>query len=194
MTVRVIEEGKFREIRGYLWHCLATFRPGIDIPVFEAPREFCGELTGVSFDGFTLIIEEGRRQLDRQDSQLERQRTRAATLVTVALAELALLSNGARASFRSGWPITTAWVVSAGIVLFGLAGAIAVLTGKAVIGRTDTQAIASKPNRRFAAISYAEASTIGECTVAARLTVLRDAVLLLVLGALVYAAVWPWKN
>jgi len=193
--VKVIE-GRFREARGYLWHCFAVIRPGIEIPVFEQPTTFSGDLTGAPEGELKLVIEEGRRQLDRQASDLERHRTRAGTVVTVALVEIALLSNGARTSLRSGWPVTAAWSLSAVLVLFGLAGAVAVLTGRAVLGRSDTQVIASAPGPRLmeAAVSYAQDASLGEPTVAARLTVLRDAVLLLILGALMYAAAWPYKN
>ena len=189
-------EGRFRELRGYFRHCFGVVWPGLEIPVFEHPTTFSGDLTGAQEGELQLVIEEGRRQLDRQASDLERHRTRAGTLVTVALVEIALLSNGARAALRSGWPVTAAWSLSAVLVLLGLAGAVAVLTDKAVLGRSDTQMIASAPSPRLmeAAVSYAQAASLGEPMVAARLTVLRDAVLLLILGALMYAAAWPWKN
>jgi hypothetical protein len=191
--MRVIS-GRFAEVRCYLWHCLAVLRPGTEVPVFHEPSVFTGDLSAAAEDQLKLVVEEGRRQLDRQAADLERMRARATTLVTVGLAEIALLSNGARAAFRSTWPVTAAWTGSALLAVLGIAGAVAVLTARAVLGRTDTRDTALEPSPRLPKLAseYAQATGEGESTVATRLTVLRDAVLLLVLGALLYAAAWPF--
>jgi hypothetical protein len=79
------------------------------------------------------------------------------------------------------------------MVVLGLAGAAAVLTARSDFGRTDTAQTAetAPPLLRELALAYATSTGTGEETVRTRLTVLRDSVLLLVLGALVYAGAWP---
>lgn len=188
--------GRLAEPRVYLWHCAAVFLPGVDVPVFAPPAVFDGDLRAMSNDDLKLIVEEGRRQLDRQQGDLERIRSRGATLVTVGLAEIALLSSGARRAFSAGGWETAAWASAAVLVVLGLAGAAAVLTAKSVFGRTDTAMAAglAPPVLRPLACAYAEQVGYGEETVRTRLTVLRDAVLLLVVGALVYAALWPFTR
>lgn len=192
--MRVIR-GRFAELRVYTIYCLSVFWPGMNVPVFHEPQEFDVDLVRVEDDELRLIIEEGRRQFDRQSLDLERIRTRGATLITVGLIEIAALSGGARGSWDSGWMVSSAWTIATAFVLFGLAGAIAVLTSKAVFGRTDAGLIARTGRNRFRelAMTYALHAEEGESTVAARLTVLRDAVLLLVSGGLVYAAAWPFR-
>ena len=187
--------GRFAEARVYVWHCAAIFRPGSDVPVFAHPVLFDGDLGGMKDDDdLRMIIDEGRRQLDRQMADLDRIRSRGVTLVTVGLAELALLARGARTTFAHGTGATVAWTFAALLVLFGLGGAAALLTAKAEFGRTDTVKAAGEvpPVLRPLALAYAQQAGYGEETVRTRLTVLRDAVLLLVVGALVYAGLWPF--
>jgi hypothetical protein len=188
--------GSFAELRVYLWHCAAVFRPGMDVPGFALPAVFDGDLHRMTDDDLKLIVEEGRRQIDRQLGDLERIRSRGVTLVTVGLGAIALLSSGARRAFAAGTWETAAWSAAGLLVVLGLAGAIAVLTAKAVFGRTDASMAAAlaPPVLRPLAVAYAQQVGYGEETVRTRLTVLRDAVLLLVLGALVYAGLWPFTR
>jgi len=188
-----VVKGHCAEARVYLWHCLAVLRPGVEVPVFSEPAKFDGDLAGLTDDDLCLVVDEARRQLDRQLGDLERMRSRASALVTVGLAEIALLSGGARDMFHHGCGSAAAWALSTLLVVLGLAGAAAVLTVQAVFGRTDTALIAdqSPPLLKPTAVAYAGLTGVGEETVRTRLTVLRDSVLLLVLGALVYACAWP---
>jgi hypothetical protein len=191
-----VVDGWLAESRVYLWHCLAVVRPGVEVPIFGRPAQFTGDLTNHGAEDLKLVIEEGRRQLDRQLSDLERMRSRGATLVTVGLAEVALLASGARKYFDHGWLTTSAWILSILLVVLGLAGAAAVLTARSVFGRTDTRHVAESlpPLLPVLAHSYATSTDIGEETVRTRLTVLRDTVYLLVLGGLLYAFTWPFAH
>lgn len=134
-----------------------------------------------------------RRQVDRQLADLEKVRSRAGALLTLCLAELAALSAGASRVFTHSWLILP-WALSAACVLLSVGGAIALLTAQAQFRRVDTAGIALVPPsraRRVAAQSYAEVVGMGEETIATRITVLRDGVLLAVVAALLYASVWP---
>jgi hypothetical protein len=90
-------DGRFAEARVYLLYVLALLRPGVEAPTFGAPSEFTGDIDRLDDDDLEIVIDEGRRQLDRQLADLERNRSRAATLLTVGLAEIAVLSAGAPA-------------------------------------------------------------------------------------------------
>jgi hypothetical protein len=193
--MRVIS-GRLAELRVYLWHCSAVVRPGVEVPVFGEPSQFTGDLTNCEPEDLKLVIEEGRRQLDRQLGDLERLRSRGATFVTVGLAEIALLAGGASTYFDHGWLTKFAWMLSGVLVVLGLAGAAALLTARSVFARTDTRQIAQSPSPLLPILAhaYATSTDIGEETVRTRITVLRDTVYLQVLGALVYASAWPFTR
>lgn len=193
--MRVVEAGKTQEIRGFFWHCIAIFRPGTTVPVFEQPLCLQGELKGVPVEDVGLIIEEGRRQFDRQAAFLEHLRTNAGVLLTLGLAEAAFLANGADASFGSAWYVWVLWLISATSVALGLLGALGVLTAKAVFGSIDTLDLAEATEPRPAELArrYADGCRIGQATNYARITVIRDAVFLLVAGGILYAAAWPFQ-
>jgi hypothetical protein len=188
--------GKFRESRAYLWYVGALFRPGIEVPVFAEPTRFEGNLKRFDDADLKLLIEEGRRQLDRQIADVERTKSRAGTLLTISAAEIAVLSASANRVFGHGWPVTLAWAASALFALLAAGGAASLLTAQAQYGRTDTQndAAGPLPYLRNLARGYAESTSYGEQTVAARVTLLRDGVLLAVTAAILYAVVWPFTS
>jgi hypothetical protein len=188
-----IVTGRFAEVRLYLRYAASPLRPGIEVPTFREPREFKWKIDSELLpEDLSVIVDEGRRQIDRQLSDLEKVRSRAGALLTLCLAEVAALSAGASRVFTHSYLIPI-WVLSVGSALLSTGGAIALLTAQAQFGRIDTMGIALVPTqvRRVAALSYAKAVGIGEETIATRITVLRDGVLLAILAALLYAAVWP---
>ncbi|MER7282051.1 hypothetical protein ABT369_47240 [Dactylosporangium sp. NPDC000244] len=147
-------------------------------------------------DDLKIVVEEGRRQLDRQLADLERTRTRAGTLLTLSLAEIAVLSAGARRVFDHGVVLTCVWATSALLAVLAAGGAISLLTSQAVFQRIDTSylVLGRRPVLREAALGYAESVGVGEQTIRARITVLRDGVLLAALAAMLYAVVWPFTS
>lgn len=181
-----------REIAVYLAHCGAIFRPGYSPPLFEQPAPFEGSLASSDDDHLVLVIEEGRRQLDRQLGDLERIRSRSAVLVTVGIAEIGILSAGMKQTFEAGPWTFSVWILSSVAVVLGLLGAAAILTASARFGRIETQMVAvlSPPARYKIAEGYADSTGLGECTVATRLTVFRSAVMLLIVAAIIYACAW----
>jgi hypothetical protein len=185
--------GRFAELRVYLTYCAALFRPGVAVPVFEAPAMFTADLTGVSDPDLMLVIEEGRRQLDRQYADLERTRGRVGTALTVGFAALAAVAGLGPTALDGPRPSLILWLLSAVFIILGIAGAGAVLTAQARLGAVYTNLYAKSPSRDVLAQTYAEAAQVGEVTIAARVTVLRDATLLLVLGAWLLALAWFFR-
>lgn len=180
------------EIKVYLAHCAAVFRPGHTPPLFGQPQAFDARLSSWSEVDLTLVIEEGRRQLDRQLSDLERIRTRSAVLVTVGIAEIGLLTTGMKQIFEACSYAFALWVISALLIVLGLLGAAGVLTATANFGRIDTRLVAllPPPVRPMLAEGYADTTGIGEHTVATRLTVFRTAVMLVISAAVIYSVAW----
>ncbi|WP_230393846.1 hypothetical protein, partial [Plantactinospora alkalitolerans] len=139
-----------------------------------------------------LIIGEARRQLDRQRLDLESLRTRSNALLALCLVEIGLLSAGVSKVFKHSWLIFP-WAVSVLAVLLALGGAIALLAARADLGGVNLigLATADPPLHRVAAKTYATSVGTGDVTIAARITVFRDAVFLAIIGAILYAVVWP---
>ncbi|WP_203708619.1 hypothetical protein [Asanoa iriomotensis] len=185
---------RFAEARVYGYYVLAVFRPGVEVPTFGQPTDFTDSLDGLSDDDRKTVIEEGRRQLDRQLADLEKNKSRAATMLTVGLAEVGVLAAGANRAFAHGPWTGIGWIVSALLALLALGGAVSLLTSQAVFGRTDTRAVASGPTplQQQVAFGYADAVGWGEETIRTRITVLRDGVLLAVASAVLYALIWPF--
>ncbi|MDG4790230.1 hypothetical protein O7626_30640 [Micromonospora sp. WMMD1102] len=185
---------RFAEARVYAYYVLAVFRPGIEVPTFGRPEDFTDSLDGLTDDDYKIVLEEGRRQLDRQLADLEKNKSRAATMLTVGLAEIGVLAAGANRAFTHGPWTSVVWVVSAFLALFALGGAVSLLTSQAVFGRVDTPTIATGPTpvQQQVAIGYARSIGWGEETIRTQITVLRDGVLLAVASAMLYALIWPF--
>jgi hypothetical protein len=190
----ITADKRFAEARVYAYYVLAIFRPGIEVPTFGQPRDFTDSLDDLTDDDHKIIIEEGRRQLDRQLADLEKNKSRAATMLTIGLAEVAVLAAGANRAFAYGPWTSIIWIVSALLALLALGGAVSLLTSQAIFGRVDTRAIASSPtpSQRQVAIGYVRSVGWGEETIRTRITILRDGVLLAVASAILYALIWPF--
>lgn len=184
---------RFAEARVYLWYVYAVVRPGIEVPTFGRTSDFTGDLDQHEDDELKIVVDEGRRQLDRQLADLEKNKSRAATMLTVGLVEIGVLAAGANRVFATGFWAIAIWAVSATLALLALGGAISLLTSSAAFDRLDTRQVAeaTRPVLRQVALGYAHAVGAGEETIRTRITVLRDGVLLAVVSALLYAIVWP---
>lgn len=187
--------GRCAEARLYLYYVLAVLRPGVRVPTFGKPEQFTASLAAFTADeDLKILIEEGRRALDRQETDLERIRSRATTLLTIGLAEIAVLSALATRTLQHGPLVTTLWCSSGVTVILGIGGAASVLTSQARVGWVDPRQMASGTPPLALAIAYEYLQSLGEGeeTVRTRLTVLRDAVLLETLTALLLAVAWPF--
>ncbi|WP_329007639.1 hypothetical protein OG271_18160 [Micromonospora rifamycinica] len=189
-----VVKGRLAEARVYGWYVLAVLRPGVEVPTFGQPESFTADIERFTPDDLKIIVEEGRRQLDRQLADLEKTRSRAATLLTIGLAELAVLATSANRVFLLGVPARVVWAISALLVVLTIGGAASLLTSRADFGRLETRQLAGGPMPvlRQAALGYAHTVGTGEETVRTRITVLRDGVLLAVTAALLYAVIWPF--
>lgn len=165
----------------------------MSVPVFVADPTTPGDRVGWSDADNRLLIEEGRRQIDRQIEDLERIRTRSAFLVTTSLGLVAAAVAVVTRAVKAGNP-GAFLVFSFGLlaVVLGLLGAASLLTAQSEIGTIHTALLSDEapPVLDKTAKAYAKFVSIGENTVATRLTVFRDAVTLLGVGGLLEALAW----
>jgi hypothetical protein len=167
----------------FLAHVLGLVAPGHDIPVFRADQVQAQPLDQWGSDDLALLIDEGRRQVDRQQGDLESIRGRAQWLFTLGVAVIAALGGGF-VSARPIFVLAVVWLVGLVTLVYGVAGAAAVLTVKAdfrVIHAAVLSASTPPIDHALASI-YTRMMATGENTVATRLTVFRQAVVFCLVG------------
>jgi hypothetical protein len=163
--------------------------------VFEQPPERDPDIADFTDEQLQVVLDEGRRHLDRQRQDLERVQTRSATAATIGLAEIALLSNGGATVIRAGAFWVIPWLMGVICVFLGVAGAVSLLTTRPTVAAPHVNEIATYAGRHplyCAAYAHVRDVDVGDVTLSARVTILRDVALLLVLGAVLYAAIWPF--
>lgn len=173
----------------YALHVLGLVRPGRRAPTYLPPSEITADLSKWSDDDLDLMIDEGRRQYDAQVDSLEQIRGRAQWLFSTALA---LATADAALALKvfphpTCWQLWT-WVLSVVCTSWSGLGAAAVITVTARLAGIATAPLAryAAPIKPQLATDYAEMLDVGEQTINTRLTLYRQAVVWLVLGA--YAA------
>jgi hypothetical protein len=167
-------------------------RPGAKIPVFNAhPIEPHDVVKWPEADQH-LIIEEGRRQVDRQFADLERIRARSQTLLTLGLALAAGVVASFEATALAGLMPFILWMIAALSLFCSLLGAAAVMTVRADLGIIDTARLTlpKPPIIGDLSAAYSRVVRTGENTVATRLTAFRDAVVLLLVSTVAFASAW----
>jgi hypothetical protein len=181
-AARIRRDDAAQEAVAYLQH-IRGLLPGWEVPVRAIHNVEPGPLDGWADGDLALLIEQGRLQLARQRSDLENARVRAQFLFTVAIGAAGLIA----ASFAFIQHNLIAFIGGfLAIALVGLSalGAAAVVVARKELREVDTTILTlwEPPLRRVAADAYAASISAGENTLAASITVYRDAVGLLILG------------
>jgi hypothetical protein len=177
----------------YLVHVLALIWPGAKVPTLGAHEMQAQPLAGWSGAELQLMIDEGRRQADRQLAHLEQIRGRAQWLFTVGvpLVTAVVAVFGAFGAGDSGWWVAL-WLVSVIAAGYGVVGAAAIMTVRADFDGIDSAVLSSyqPPVLNKLATDYAAMLGAGENTVATRLTVYRQAVVWLIIGGSCALITW----
>jgi len=173
----------FRGQMVFAMHVLGLIAPGLTIPVLSAHQISPQPLDDWSEEDLKHMVDEGRRQVDRQLSDLVHIRSRAQWLFTVGAAVTVALAG----AFTRAEPIGVIlafWLLALALLVYGVAGAGAILTVRADFGTIDTAVLSASepPILRALAVSYSRMLGTGENTVATRLTVLWQAVLFVIAG------------
>lgn len=177
-------------LRAFLWSILVG---GTVAPILPNPNS-PGDMSGFDEESLRLVIEEGRRQLDSQAERFRHATDRAQVLLTVALALLGFLA--AQIDHLDGlhgyrhWLFWAAWGLAVLLALTGTAAAAATVVVKADFDAVDTTQISAwtPPVLRQLADDYAHVVRTGEVTVAARVTIFRQATRIIVWSAIISAA------
>jgi hypothetical protein len=175
----------FRRGQGiYLAHVLALIAPGAETPQHEAH-----EITPQPLDGWSrwdrqLMIEEGRRQADRHVADLKEVRGRAQWLFTVGLAVTVAIAGALRKDTLTDGHLVL-FLASLLLLVYGLAGAAAIMAVRADFTMIDTAVLSYKPlpTERYLAEAYSRMLRSGENTIATRITIFRQAVVWVILGS-----------
>ena len=145
-----------------------------------------------------LLIDEGRRQLDRQDRRLADLRSRAQLSFTTSLAVIAALV-GKAAPFDWRLPHTADLVLTAGLAaaVYSALGAVGLLVAPATMGMIDATDLSLKqpgepPIQQQLADEYAATVRPGEATIRTRLTVFFEVVIWLLVAAACTAALYAF--
>lgn len=175
------------EIRLFLGYALIVFRPGADPP--NHPNQE-GSSSPVphswSIEEYELYIAEARLDMTSQQAEKRDIRARAQVILTTALiAGGALATSFSRKSEHCACEIVFYSVSAASIILAALAAA-GIITAVSPIGAPNLRALpltATGRLHRRLADEYAASRHQGAATIAVLVTVLRDAVLVLLVGA-----------
>lgn len=167
----------------YFAHVAGLLLPGDELPQHRAHPTSAQPLDNWDEDDLSLMIDEGRRQLDRQLSDLEGIRGRAQWLFTVGAAITTALAGAFAAEESHGW-LLVLWILGLALLVIGVGGAAAVMTVRADFKTIDTAVLSgyNPPVRAALARDYSRMLRVGEDTIATRLTIFRQAVLYVILG------------
>jgi hypothetical protein len=139
------------------------------------------DITGFDDESLRLIVDEGRRQSADQSDRFKHATDRAQVLLTAGLAALglvaALLATVNDASGARRVVATVVWAIAGVLTVLGVATAASVIVVRADFVVVDTTQMTSwsPPLLKQLADDYADAVILGETTVAARITVFRQA-------------------
>ncbi len=181
----------------YARHVWALFRAGSGAPAHQADPNEAGDIADWSDKQVNTLIEEGRRQLDRQNEDLERVRGRAQVALAIAIA-LGGAAGALRATVSSAdhfllWVLWIAGLLLVGWAILG-AAATAVVRAEMQIIHAGVLSHYSGDINRHLAEDYAAIAVDGENQVATRLTNLRIAVAYLLVGATATLGAWLWAG
>ncbi len=170
----------------YFLYTAGLLAPGRELPVTNADQTTARSVSSWTHAELALLIDEGRRQGDRQQADLRDIRSRAQWLFTVAVATLGALGTGLASSHPERTE-SVLWLVGLGVLVYGVGGAASVMVSRADFSMIHTAVLsgAPQPIEKSLAESYARMMAVGENTVATRLTVFRQAVVFCLVGGYV---------
>jgi hypothetical protein len=179
------------------WRIYLEQLPGLwagrAVPAYSVHNIEPGDLKGWSNEELTILVDEGRQQLGRQSRDLEQVRNRATFLLTTGLGLLALVLAAVSDITVINNPAPfVVWSLGGLAVLLGVLGAAAVVVANKELGMIDTALLSRQESPIYSglATAYARAVRAGENTVATQITVYRDAVLLVLVGAVMSGGGW----
>lgn len=180
------------EVGTFAVHVGALLIPGVRVPDFPAHGNEPGDVSAWKDADAEVLIEEGRRQLDQQVAQLDGIRGRAQFSFTTALALLLVVLATAKLPGLDGLAEFLLWCIALAMTGLAVLGSASVMVSSSDLGSIDAALVSQMkpPVKSDLAGAYSRTVRIGANSVATRLTVYRDAVWCLLVGAVFYAVTW----
>lgn len=186
-----MSDSRFAELRLLLAYAVIALRPGAKPPAHPKPLPDLGkppeDWTDADRETF---IAESRRAIDGQRADKQDVRSRAQVLLTTCLVlGGAVIADASRAGTRPVWVSLLYAAAFAAVALSGMAAA-GVITGRSDIGAPQLHNLVQAPKTQvtmWLVEEYAASALTGGRTVAVLVTVLRSAVLLLIVGFAFFA-------
>jgi len=161
----------------------ALVAPGAATPTLRAHAIDTETIDDWTDEGLKLMIEEGRRQVDRQLADLDRIRTRAQWLFSLSVAATAALGT-AFVARQPPFVFGVIWITGLILLTWALGGAAAIIVTRAEFKQITTALLSAtdQPVLRSLAAAYSRMTGTGEDTVATRISVFHQAVLFALAG------------
>lgn len=173
LSERTSEGRKWNNHAAFVITVLSRYR----IKIYEDekihPADIGDGIRSWNKDDWTLAIEEGRRQLEIQFTQLQFITRRASTLLSIGIASLLFLyTNLFDNTSQDSLLARIIFIVGSLMVAWGTAIMGALIGAKARLGLSDALLLTREPTglRRYLARDYAKLVPTGHNTIAARLT------------------------
>ena len=181
----------------YLVH-LRGLWPGVSVPAFAVHPGAPNGIDEWGVDDCQVLVDEGRRQLDAQREQIDQIRTRSQFLFTTSLGLAAVSFAGRSTVFRAKSDLPLAiWSLGLLLTALGLLGSASVIAARKQLGSIDTAVMTrtyKPPVLPKLAAGYSRQVSTGANTAATLVTVYRDAVVLVLLGAICWGGAWLWAT
>lgn len=181
------------ELSAYFRYVLGLVRPGHARPVFHVHKIDPQPIDDWSNEELDLVIHEGRRQIDAQDTMLGNLRTRAQWLVTLGIPILVAIASTQPTVWKQHNGILDAlWVFGLVFSAYGILGSAAILTVRLEYGTIDTAKMSAYTDdrRRELAAAYTRIVRTGVNTNATVLTLFWQSVLWLLVGGSLGLVSW----
>lgn len=181
------------EVAVYSRHCLAMLLPGRTRPYVKVHKEEPGSVREWPDPDLMLLVDECRRQLDRQRGELARLQGLSQFLFSTGLAMIALAGVALPAVKASHNMVAAVlWIAAALLLGCGTWGAAANLSTKNLLGVVDGVLLSrcEPPTLPLVAEAHSQQIAVGANTVATRLMIYRDAAFLVLLSAVMFMTAW----
>lgn len=141
-------------------------------------------VAGMTPDEMLLVVEEGRRQIDRQRSDLQNIRTRAQWMLTIMIAASVALTKAIVSTNSDCLWLLILWIAGMLLTTLAILGTTALIVVAAPIGGMNTAQMGGIQGQGIEALadSYTNTTDVGETTLATMLSVLHKAVFLALVG------------
>jgi hypothetical protein len=184
---------KPKEWTAYLCNILGLW-PGRQVPVFVVHNVPIGDLSNWTDAELTLVLEEGRRQLDRLFDEVEKVRVRSQFLFTSTVALLVVVLAGRHTMSAAKNDISLAlWALAIAVVGLGMLGTASIIASRKDLRAIDTAMFTTteeRPLLRELVTAHARSVKDSTNTVYTQITMFRDAVLVVMIGAIIYGIAW----